>query len=176
MTSSSIHNFCNYINSIIDDKRPMIVNNFIIINNYISTIDNNKIMENDEFKIGCLISKILPSLSIEDYIKHVLRCGIIETDNINGIILYTINMLKHLKNKGLKLNSYNCHRIIITLFMLSSKIHEEFYYSNASWAEACGTNTQDINAMEVVILKLLDYNLNISISPHIAINIYKCIY
>ena len=63
MTSSSIHNFCNYINSIIDDKRPMIVNNFIIINNYISTIDNNKIMENDEFKIGCLISKILPSLS-----------------------------------------------------------------------------------------------------------------
>jgi hypothetical protein len=56
-------------------------------------------------------------------------------------------MLKYLKNKNINIDYYNCHRIILT-----SKIHEDYYYSNSYWSKIAGTTKKDINIMELVIL------------------------
>ncbi len=165
---SCINKFCNYINKIIQDNNKNIIINNITIDN----IDITKI----NFNIACFISKFKPSLSISNYIKQIFKSGIIEKQNLDGIILYTINLLKCLTKKGIYLNSYNCHRLIITLLMLSSKIHEEQICKNSYWAFVSGTNIKDINTMEMALLQLLDYNLHIIITHEKAISIYKSIY
>ena len=48
----------------------------------------------------------------------------------------------------------------MTLLMLSSKIHKEYYYSNLCSAIVSGTNIKDINTMEMALLQLLDYDLH----------------
>jgi len=155
MTFSCINNFCNYIINIIDDTR---------------------VIKYDNLKIKHFICTSKPHLSIDDYIRQILYSGIIDKNNIDGAILYTINMLKYLKNKNINLDSYNCHRIILTLLKLSSKIHEDYYYSNSYWAKISGTTKKDINIMELVILELLNYDLHIIISQEKALSIYKSIY
>lgn len=165
---SCINKFCNYINKLIEDNNKNIIINNITIDN----IDITKI----NFNIACFICKCKPSLSISNYIKLIFKSGIIEKQNLDGIILYTINLLKYLSKKGIYLNSYNCHRLILTLLMLSSKIHEEQICKNSYWALVSGTNIKDINIMEMALLQLLDYNLHIIITHEKAISIYKSIY
>ena len=165
---SCINKFCNYINKIIEENNKNIIINNITIDN----IDIKKI----NFNIACFICKYKPQLSIINYIKEIFKSGIIEKHNQDGIILYTINLLKYLTKKGIYLNSYNCHRLILTLIMLSSKIHEEYYYSNLCWANVSGTNIKDINIMEMALLQLLDFDLHVIISKEKALSIYKSIY
>lgn len=155
MTSSCINNFCNYINNIIDDTQVV-------------KYDNRKILH--------FTCKYKPFLSIDDYIRQILYSGIIHKNSIDGVILYTINMLKYLKIKNINLHSYNCHKIILTLLMLSSKIHEDYYYNNSYWGKISGTTKKDINIMELIILEVLNYDLHIIISQEKALSIYKSIY
>lgn len=156
MSYSNVTKFITFISNIIGNEK-------IIIN------ENN-------YKIGCLICKHKPLISIEDYIKRIFKSEIIDEQNYDAIILHSINLIHYLKTKGIYLNNYSCHRIISTLIMLSSKIIEEYPYSNWYWGVLCGVSLEDMNTMERVIMQILDYNLHIVISQKHAINIYKCIY
>lgn len=156
MSYSSVIKFINTINN-------CIVNEKIIIP------ENNH-------TIGCLICKTKPCITINDYIKRIFKSEIIDEENYDSIILHTINLLQHLKTKGIYLNNYSCHRIISTLLMLSSKIIDEYPHSNWYWATLCGVSLEDMNMMESSIIKILDYNLHIVISQTQVINIYKSIF
>jgi hypothetical protein len=156
MAYSSITKFIYYINS-------CIVNDKIIIN------ENNS-------RVKSLICKHKPEITINDYIKRIFKSEIIDEENYDAIILHTVNLLQHLKTKGIYLNKYSSHRILSTLIMLSSKIIEEYPHSNWYWAMLSGVSLEDLNIMERSIMQLLDYNLHILISQTQALNIYKCIY
>ena len=156
MSYSNVTKFITFISNIIGNEK-------IIIN------ENN-------YKIGCLICKHKPLISIEDYIKRIFKSEIIDEENYDAIILHTINLIHYLKTKGIYLNNYSCHRIISTLIMLSCKIIEEYPYSNWYWGVLCGVSLEDMNMMERSIMEILDYNLHIIISQQQAINIYKSIY
>ena len=156
MSYSSITKFINTINN-------CIVNEKIIIP------ENNR-------NVGSLICKAKPSISINDYIKRIFKSEIIDEQDYDAIILHTVNLLQYLKTKGIYLNNYSCHRIVSTLLMLSSKIIDEYPYSNWYWATLCGVCLEDMNMMERSLMQLLDYNLHIVISQKQAINIYKSIY
>ena len=156
MAYSSIAKFIGYINS-------SLVNEKIIIN------DNNS-------QVKSLICKHKPNITINDYIKRIFKSEIIDEENYDAIILHTVNLLQHLKTKGIYLNSHSSHRILSTLIMLSSKIIEEYPHSNWYWALLCGVSLVDLNIMERSIMHLLDHNLHIVISQKQALNIYKSIY
>jgi len=156
MSYSSVIKFINTINN-------CIVNEKIIIP------ENNH-------KVGCLICKTKPGITINDYIKQIFKSEIIDEENYDSVILHTINLLQHLKTKGIYLNNYSCHRIISTLLMLSSKIIDEYPRFNSYWATLCGVSLEDMNMMESSIMKILDYNLHIVISQKQVINIYKSIF
>ena len=156
MAYSSITKFINYINSIS-------VNEKIIINATNSQVKS-------------LICMHKPEITINDYIKRIFKSEIIDEQNYDAIILHTVNLLHYLKTKGIYLNCHSSHRILSTLIMLSSKIIEEYPYSNWYWATLCGVSLEDINIMERSLIQLLDYNLHIVISQKQALNIYKSIY
>ena len=147
-----IKSFCNYIE---------------IISNYNNT---------DDATPKYFICETLPNISISKYIQTIYKNLIFEKYNFDSIAIYSINLLKKLNVKNIYLNKYNCHRIILVLLMLSSKIHEEKYFTNSIWAFIGGIKLKEINIMEITILKLLNYDLNINISKQKALTIYRSIY
>ena len=141
MSTSTINAFCKFINS-------SIVTN----NNTIFQLSN-------QIDIKCLISCKIPSMTINKYIINVLSTYIIPPDDIDGVILYTINILNNIKTKGLYLNHLTSHRIIIISLMLASKLYIDEYYSNYCWASISGYKLTDINKMEITFLKFFDFHL-----------------
>ena len=156
MAYSSITKFIDYINS--------------------SSVNEKIIINAANSQVKSLICRHKPTITINDYIKRIFKSEIIDEQNYDAIILHTVNLLHYLKTKGIYLNPYSSHRILSTLIMLSSKIIEEYPYSNWYWATLCGVSLEDINIMERSLIQLLDYNLHIVISQKQALNIYKSIY
>ena len=156
MAYSSITKFIDYINS--------------------SSVNEKIIINAANSQVKSLICRHKPTITINDYIKRIFKSEIIDEQNYDAIILHTVNLLHYLKTKGIYLNPYSSHRILSTLIMLSSKIIEEYPYSNWYWAPLCGVSLEDLNIMERSLIQLLDYNLHIVISQKQALNIYKSIY
>lgn len=150
--------FCNYIES-------------IIIPN-----DNIKFPRINDTDFTCFVSSKASNIKIREFIEGILKSKLICLESLDGIILYIVNLLNHIKTKGLYLNNLTAHRLIFILFVISSKIYDDEIYNNIVWARLVGLKIKDVNTMELNILKIFDFNLSITISPQKALSIYKCIY
>ena len=158
---SNINIFCKYIEQ-----------NIIYDNNTNFNIVNNDYHAN----VLYLISSKNPDISMTNFINQIFKSNIIDPDSFDEVILYTVNILNQIKTKGLYLNYLTSHRIILILLLLSSKICNDQHYDNDMWATFSGLSLKNINMMEINILKLLEFNLCITISYQKACTIYKSIY
>ena len=149
------------------------IDNCTLLNHKIRYIDNCtllnhkiKYIKNEKLFICCK----LPDISITNYIKLLLYSGIIDCENINSAILVCIILFNKIKFKEFSINIYSCHRLILIIFMISSKLVEDNHYNNQSWADIGGITLSEINRMELYIISLLNYNLFIKKQEFIAIS------
>ena len=161
MSFSGVNVFCKYIEHIIIHDNNI---SFNIVNNYY------------DVNILYLFSSKIPNISITNFINELFKSKIIDKESFDEVILYTVNIMNLLKIKGLYLNNLNSHRIILILLLISCKIHNDLHYDNSKWARHTGLTLKVINIMEITILKLLEFNLYITISRQKAYFIYKSIY
>ena len=99
-----------------------------------------------------------------------MSSDIIAQENIQISQIYCIALLQKLFQKGFTINMNNCHRVILIMFMLTSKIIEDNCYSNKTWASVAGLTLEEINFMEIIMLKVLDYDVFISHQQLLHIN------
>lgn len=63
----------------------------------------------------------------------------------------------------LELNDFNVHRVICTAVLLAAKFVDDLSYSNEHYARVGGIQTPgEMNRLEVLMLKALDYRLYVS--------------
>ena len=153
MYALTINSFCDYINSIIVQNEH--------------TFSNN---------ISCIVSQSIPEISIEAYIRLIFEYQLVDKENIDGVILYAINILNYIKTKGIYLNKLTSHRIILISLMLASKLNDDICYCNKYWAHVGGVKLKSLNQIELAVLQLLNYNLYIIITPEKSLAICKSIY
>ena len=180
MSIPNVTIFCKYIeHNIIPDNNTC----FRVIDYTSRAIVTND--DNDEMRelytftlldMSCIVSVKAPNISIHDFIKRIFESNIIHPDYFDEVILYVINTLNYLKTKGIYLNNFTSHRLILILLLLSSKIADDLPFRNNIWSNFAGITLKDINNMEITILKLLNFNLLIIISPQKALAICKSIY
>ncbi len=126
--------------------------------------------------IGSVISKDIPSYDISTFIKRIFNSNVIQHCHINGVVLYTINILNHIKRTGLYLNNLTVHRIVLICLVLASKMHEDENYLNIAWAQISGVTIKNINCMEKFIMELLNNDLHIIMTDRKILSIIRCIY
>eukprot|EP00166_Cyanidium_caldarium_P005198 ctg_6080.g658 len=61
------------------------------------------------------------------------------------------------KNAALRATSLNAHRLLITSVMLAAKFFDDIFYNNAYYAKVGGVPVSELNALELAMLKELDY-------------------
>mgnify|MGYP006096994993 CR=1 FL=1 len=135
-------------------------------NNMIVQKSSGKVQEN----MKLFYSNQKPTMKIKKFINYLMSFNLIEQENIYITQVYCIGLLKKLFHKGFNININNCHRIILIMLMLTSKIIEDECHCNKSWADVCGLSLKDVNHMESTILKLLEYDLFISREQLMHIN------
>ena len=107
-------------------------------------------------------SKACP-LSPSAYLARMLRYTAISPCNL----VVGISYLQRLKNKTyghgtVKLNTNNIQRFLLCANMLASKYLDDRYMSNKQWARVGDLDLQELNSLELDMLKALDFDLHIS--------------
>ena len=144
----------------------------LLFNNYFVNMISPTLTIPPEYKI--FYTKNYPNIPIKHFINYLMSSNIIDPENITISQIYCIALLQKLFQKGFTINMNNCHRVILIMLMLTSKIIEDECYSNKTWALAAGLTPEEINFMENIILKVLDYD--VFISTHQLSHINKSFY
>ncbi|KAF7726757.1 hypothetical protein EC973_008445 [Apophysomyces ossiformis] len=66
-------------------------------------------------------------------------------------------------SSGLRIDSYNIHRLVISGIMVASKFFSDVFFTNSRYAKVGGLPVAELNALELEFLHLNDFNLNVSI-------------
>lgn len=93
------------------------------------------------------------------YVKRIMKYGGLSPCCFVVGMIY----LERLKDiiPSLCLTSTNFQRLFLVSVMEAAKFLDDFYFSNKHWAEVGGITTQEINALELEFLFLLEFDLNI---------------
>lgn len=147
----------------------------IALNNYIkqNTINNYNTFSKIHTDISSIISVSVPSIKIDDYIKIIFTSEAIQKENVECVIIHAIYILNSIKTKGIYLNPLNVHRFVLVVLMLSSKVCQDIHYKNNYWAYIGGITTYSINQMEVQLLTLFNFDLDVTIKPEKILSILK---
>ena len=99
--------------------------------------------------------------SLYYYINLILD-EIINVDDIPSTLASTFIIINKLIMKGIRLHINNQHKLLVVCIMISSKLLQDDYYSNTTWAENVDIPIKDLNKMERDILQIIEYDLYMS--------------
>ncbi|ORZ14032.1 cyclin-domain-containing protein [Absidia repens] len=104
-------------------------------------------------------AQALPTISIEAYLTRILKYCPCANECFLSLLVYFDRM----SISGLRIDSYNIHRLMITGIMISSKYFSDVFYTNTRYAKVGGIPVAELNALELTFLKLNNYTLNIAV-------------
>ena len=76
------------------------------------------------------------------------------------IALVLINRVQE-KNKKFTLVDSNFHKFFMTTLMVATKFNDDEYYRNHYYSQVGGIKPEEFNAMEIGLLKLLDFDVHV---------------
>ena len=102
------------------------------------------------------ISKKIPQISIEDFMKRLLKYSKMESSTLILILIYIDRVCFFGK---FQLNYYNIHKLILASMVVSIKYNEDDYFSNKFYAKVGGVTKEELDKLENEFLFLIDFSL-----------------
>ena len=102
------------------------------------------------------LSRIIPAISINDYLWRLYKYSKINSSTIILILIY-IDRICNI-NK-FKITYYNIHKLILASMIIAIKYNEDEYYSIKIYAKLGGVAKAEINLLEYSFISLINFNL-----------------
>lgn len=97
----------------------------------------------------------VPAMRLADYLER-LRGGFM--CSLECYVLAIVLLDRAVEaSPGLTLTALNVHRLFSTSLLLAVKVQDDAYLSNKHYAGMAGVSLQELNALEVTLLRLLQY-------------------
>ncbi|KAG0471377.1 hypothetical protein HPP92_015923 [Vanilla planifolia] len=101
-----------------------------------------------------------PGISIENYIERIHSYALCSPACLVAAFVY-LDRAVH-RRPDLLVGSLNVHRLLLTAVMIASKFFDTMPQNNAFYAKVGGVSNADLNKMEVELLFLLDFGINVT--------------
>ncbi|CAO3632017.1 unnamed protein product [Cunninghamella echinulata] len=102
-------------------------------------------------------SRIPPNISLVDYLRRIIKFTSIEKSCLLIILIYIDRVCE--RHPQFTISSLTVHRFLITAVTVSSKALSDSYCTNSHYARIGGISTQELNALELEFLSLIDWHL-----------------
>ena len=102
------------------------------------------------------MTKVIPSISIEDYMMNLFIYTKINESTIILILIY-IDRFCNLNN--VSLSYYNIHKIILAAMISAIKYNEDNIYSMNFYAKLGGISTVELNLLEYKFLTMIHFSV-----------------
>ena len=106
--------------------------------------------------LKCFYSRIIPLISIKDYLEHIYKYTKINSSTIILILIYIDRICNIHK---CKLSYYNIHKLILGSMIIAIKYNEDENYSLKFYAKIGGVTLAEICSLEYNFLSLINYKL-----------------
>lgn len=85
----------------------------------------------------CFQARSVPSISIHAYLTRILKYCPCANECFLALLVYFDRMSKSTQKRtnGLRIDSYNIHRLIIAGVMVASKLFSDVFFTNARYAK-----------------------------------------
>ena len=144
---------------ITEDKKDILVSSIASIMVGIILFNKDKENEMKPNSEDILFSKRIPMLTIEDYLKRLIKYSKMEYSTIIIMFIYLDRIF--LKEKFI-LCLNNVYRIILACMVLSIKYNEDVKFKNTYYCKMGGITLADMNAIEENVYCRLNFELFIS--------------
>lgn len=98
-------------------------------------------------------------LSVHDYLMRIATYFQCSHECFVLSLVYIDRIVK--LHPEFTISTLNIHRLLVTSVMLSAKFFDDVYYSNAYYAKVGGVRTNELNALETLFLKLIEWRLHV---------------
>lgn len=102
-------------------------------------------------------SRTPPNISLSDYLRRIVKYTSIEKSCLLILLIYIDRVCE--LHPHFIVSSLTVHRFLITAVTVSSKALSDSYCTNSHYAKVGGISTQEINALELEFLTLIDWHL-----------------
>lgn len=102
-------------------------------------------------------SRTPPNISLSDYLRRIVKYTSIEKSCLLILLIYIDRVCE--LHPYFTVSSLTVHRFLITAVTVSSKALSDSYCTNSHYAKVGGISTQEINALELEFLSLIDWHL-----------------
>ncbi|KAI8336626.1 cyclin-domain-containing protein [Chlamydoabsidia padenii] len=102
-------------------------------------------------------SRTPPNITLTDYLRRIIKFTSIEKSCLLIILIYIDRVCE--RHPQFTISSLTVHRFLITAVTLSSKALSDSYCTNSHYAKIGGISTQELNALELEFLTLIDWRL-----------------
>lgn len=107
----------------------------------------------------CFHAKKVPSMSLEDYLKRIIKYSQVEPSSLITAVIYIDQIYGE---KKYMLNVNNIHRFLLASIVVSIKFNEDDFYKNTQYAKIGGISLVEMNKLEYEFFILADFSLYIS--------------
>jgi len=102
---------------------------------------------------------MLSDHSVHAFLNHILRNGLCSKECFIMSLVYCERILD--RDPSFVISRHNVHRFVLASVMVGSKIVDDFYCRNVYYAMASGITKQELNALELKLCFLLDFEMNV---------------
>lgn len=102
---------------------------------------------------------VTPGQGVHAFLDHIMNCGLCSKECFIMSLVYGERILQ--KHPDFTISRNNVHRFVLISVLVGSKILDDFYCRNMYYAMAGGLCKADLNALELKLCDLLDFELNV---------------
>eukprot|EP01063_Lacrimia_lanifica_P020663 TRINITY_DN2796_c0_g2_i3.p1 TRINITY_DN2796_c0_g2~~TRINITY_DN2796_c0_g2_i3.p1 ORF type:complete len:279 (+),score=53.94 TRINITY_DN2796_c0_g2_i3:70-906(+) len=102
---------------------------------------------------------VIPKISFEDYILRFVRKTRID---VGCVLQFAVLLQRVLTAANSPLTRLTAHRCGLAVLVISIKVASDKFFSNSVYAKVGGVTLQELNAMEVAVLDLIDWQCEVS--------------
>eukprot|EP00756_Hemistasia_phaeocysticola_P014720 Hpha_TRINITY_DN15356_c1_g1::TRINITY_DN15356_c1_g1_i1::g.90901::m.90901 len=97
-----------------------------------------------------------PAMSANDFVVRLCKYA---HSSPQVFICSIVFLERYIDRTGTSVNSRNFHRLLLTAFVVAAKLRDDVYYTNSYYASIGGLDPHVVNALEIAMLKALDWEV-----------------
>jgi len=105
-----------------------------------------------------------PSISIHNYLKRLRKYFLCSDECFVHALVYIDRIGKN--NDSMTVCNLTVHRLLSIATMIAAKFHDDTFYDNFYYGKACGMSLKEVNILEVVMLKELNWRTLLTVSDY----------
>ena len=104
----------------------------------------------------------VPNISLENYMKRILRYGKISHATVIFAIIYIDRILANPNRERLVVTEWNIHRILLGGIVLAAKFMDDEHFNNHHMSAVGGVTNAELNALEMEMAQRLSFSFHVT--------------